>query len=167
MVDNNILMWSVMTILILFIVCGALNDSEPFNMANVGSTSTLRGRMQERNRDLAMKCARMFTGYPNFISRCTAEDGSHLRYAVEINNTFAIWRQNYIDNIKWRPEVYLALILGRPEDVICEVVYPPKQRRGCGQMSEGMRREAWYQYWIVRRNKSFNWQLTNAHTRMR
>jgi hypothetical protein len=171
------LIWGIIIVIGVLIIFDTLAESEYSNenMSTVGAvdavgtgkTSTMRNRMQSRNDELALKCARMFTGYPTYIAKCTTEDGSHLRYAVEIDSTFAIWEQNYIDDVNWRPEVYLALAIGKPEVIICEVVYPPTYQKGCQSISEGMRREAWYQYWMVRKSDSNNWQLSDSHTRLR
>lgn len=141
--------------------------SEPDQQNIPGRTSIMNARMREHNLELAMKCGRIFNGYPELIRECTTEDGIHLRYAVEIDNAHAIWEQNYRDDVRWRPEMYLEIVRGKPENIICEVIYPIAYETGCRSMSEGMRREAWEQYWAVRRAESNNWQLPEFRTRLR
>jgi hypothetical protein len=176
MEQRDIFFWIVIIIIVVFAlhtINTALHDNENFggSLTSAGRTSTMRDRMRERNQELAIKCARMFTGDIRFINKCTTEDGSHLRYNNGINNTFAIWSQNQNDGVEWGSNVYLAMITGNTPNIICQVVFgrDPERRRMCesDNVSEGIRREAWHQYWQVRRERSPSWNLTKANIRLR
>ena len=168
MTTETVLFWVAISIILLCLLRLIVNYRRIENL-NTGPTSSKIDAQnavaqRERNQILLVKCNRIFSEAMKFLNACRASDGTHLTYDTGIARSYDVYMQNKRDGVIWGANIYLAIILGDMNRVICQIVYldNPSMQSICFRSTPFKKREMWIDYWRHRKNMSRDWRILPA-----
>jgi hypothetical protein len=169
---HEILFWIITVVVVLCLLrmiipstwcdCKAVENMDWPSESVIDAQEAIKQR--ERNQKLYQKCNNMFGGDMKFLNACRSSQDSFLVYEKGIDRAYDIFMQNERDGFIWGPNVYLAIVKGDVDRVICQIVYldDPQMQGICFQSPPQKQRAMWVDYWTNRRERSSDWRLLPA-----
>lgn len=168
MTTEAVIFWVAISLILLCLLRLIVNDRRIENLNTGPARSKIDAQravaQRERNQKLFVKCNRIFGGDMKFLNACRASDGTHLTYDTGIARAHDVYMQNKRDGVMWGANMYLAIILGDMNRIVCQISYldNPSMQSVCFRSTPLKKREMWIDYWRHRKNMSRDWRILPA-----
>lgn len=171
---KTVLVWIVIALAILYLIrifmyskCSSKSQVENMESGSPATSKVAAQNTQaqiDRNQQLHQKCVSMFGGDMKFLNACNSTNGTYLTNERGIEQAYDIYVQNKRDGYEWGSNVYLAIVQGMIDQVICQTVYldNPQMQGICFNSPDYKKKEMWVDYWNDRRKSSRDWRMLPA-----